>query len=194
MAGTLRRREKPSFAAGIAARVTVRVRDYASHSVNVTGLVANPGTRPLRRENVPLFVLLSEAQRLPEARWVMISRVGQPPLLVDLNDQQAASVLLKSGDAVKVLGATSESFGFIYSGGALNSPGQKAFSPGMTLQQAILTSGGLTRNASTKAKLARQGSDGRLVTLEYNLTQIEAGKLADPILQPGDRIVVPEVQ
>src|SRR5262249_7811991 len=32
-------------------RVLVKVRDFASHSVTITGLVANPGAKFLRREN-----------------------------------------------------------------------------------------------------------------------------------------------
>jgi hypothetical protein len=36
----------------------------------------------------------------------------------------------------------------------------------------------------------RQGSDGRLVTTEYNLRQIEDGKIPDPLLQEGDRLQV----
>src|SRR4026207_1134236 len=44
------------------AQVSVGVRQYLSHSVAVTGLVVNPGTRFLRREMVPLYVLLAESQ------------------------------------------------------------------------------------------------------------------------------------
>ena len=79
---------------------------------------------------------------------------------------------------------------FFYIGGQVNSPGQKDFHPGLTLTQAVLASGGTTRFAGSKVKVSRQGADGRLVTTEYNLKQIEAGKIPDPVLQPGDRLEV----
>src|ERR1041384_4142394 len=43
-------------------KVSVGVRQYLSHSVTVTGLVVHPGTRFLRREMVPLYVILAESQ------------------------------------------------------------------------------------------------------------------------------------
>ena len=44
--------------------------------------------------------------------------------------------------------------------------------------------------AGAKVKVLRQGADGLLVTEEYNLRKILNGKLADPVLQKGDRIEV----
>ena len=35
-----------------------------------------------------------------------------------------------------------------------------------------------------------QGSDGKLVTIRYNIKQIKAGEVEDPKLQAGDRIEV----
>lgn len=172
--------------------VLVKVRDYASHNVLVTGLVANPGTRFLRRESTPLYVVLSEAGIFPEAGRATIARAGQPPINIDLSDQNSAATVLMPGDMIRVFGVGTEAAGFFYTGGALNAPGQKAFHSGMTLTQAILASGGLTRGANTKVKVSRQATDGCLVTSEYNLRQIEDGKLADPILQRGDRITVSE--
>ena len=173
-------------------RVVVKVRDYASHSVMVNGLVANPGMKFLRREQIPIYVVLSEARLFPEAVRATITRAGQPQINIDLNDQKSVATLLMPGDTIKVSGAVTESSRFFYTGGAVSSPGQKTFYSGMTLTQAILASGGLTRGASAKAKLSRQAADGRLVTSEYNLRKIEDGKLADPMLQRGDRITVSE--
>ncbi len=173
-------------------RVLVKVRDFASHSVTITGLVANPGVKFLRRENIPLFVILTEAQPYSEAGRITITRAGQPLITVDLRDQRSASTLVVAGDTLKVLTAAPELNGFFYTGGAVNSPGQKTFYSGMTLTQAILASGGVTRSANPKVKLQRQGTDGLLVTSEYNVKEIENGKSPDPMLQRGDRITVPE--
>src|SRR5204862_1228078 len=58
------------------AQISVGVRQYGSHSVVVNGLVASPGTRFLRREAVPLYVVLSESQLRNDAGRVAIMRGG----------------------------------------------------------------------------------------------------------------------
>ena len=60
------------------ARVSVGVRQYASHTVNINGLVNNPGTKFLRREAVPLYVIMAEAQSRQDAGRVTIIRGGVP--------------------------------------------------------------------------------------------------------------------
>jgi len=173
-------------------RIVVKVRDYASHNVIITGLVADPGAKFLRRETIPLYVALVEAQPRPEALSVIVTRKGQPAVNVDLSDQKAMSMLVIPGDVIKVVGSVTAPGGFFYAGGALKSPGQKSFHSGLTLTQAILASGGVTREAGSKVKISRQGADGRLLTTEYNLRQIQDGKAADPALLRGDRITVGE--
>lgn len=83
-------------------QVVVNVRDYASH--RVTGFVAAPGAKALRREAVPLYVVLSEARLLAEATWVMIKRAGQSPIVVDLADGNLTETLVLAGDEIKVSG------------------------------------------------------------------------------------------
>ena len=173
-------------------RVVVKVRDYSSHSVIVTGFVLDPGARFLRREAAPLYAVLAEAQPRPEAVRVTITRSGAAVINIELKDQNSMGTLVLPGDMIKVLGPPAEPTAFFYAGGALNSPGQKAFHDGLTLTQAILASGGVTRAAGNKVKVSRQGADGRLTTTEYNLRQIEEGKIPDPVLQRGDRIAISE--
>ena len=173
-------------------RIAVKVRDYSSHNVIVTGLVFDPGAKFLRREATPLYVVLAEAQVRPEAVSATILRNGAPAINIDLKDQNSVATLVLPSDVIKVSGPPAEPIAFFYAGGALNSPGQKTFHNGLTLTQAILASGGLTRAAASKVKVSRQGTDGRLVTTEYNLRQIEDGKTEDPVLQSGDRIAVAE--
>ena len=175
-------------------RVVVKVRDYASHSVTITGLVADPGAKFLRREAIPFYVLLAEAQPGSEAARATISRSGQPTINVDLSDQQSTATLVQAGDVIKVLGPSTRPAEYFYMSGPLNSPGQKLFHSGMTLTQAIIASGEVTRVASGRVKISRQGTDGRLITTEYNLRQIQNGKTPDPVLQQGDRISVSEAR
>lgn len=175
-------------------KVAVKVRDFSSHSVIVTGLVLDPGARFLRREATPLYVVLAEARPRPEALKATITRAGVPVMNIELKDQNSSATLVMPGDVIKVLAPPAEPTVFLYTGGALNSPGQKAFHGGLTLTQAILASGGVNRTAGSKVKVSRQGADGRLTSTEYNLHQIEEGKIADPVLQAGDRVAVAEAR
>ena len=45
-------------------------------------------------------------------------------------------------------------------------------------------------SAGSRVKVSRQGEDGKLVTEEFNLRKIQAGKDPDPVLQKGDRVEV----
>jgi polysaccharide biosynthesis/export protein len=168
------------------ARVSVGVRQYASHSVSVTGLVIHPGTRFLRREEVPLYVVLAESQLRNDGGRVVLRRGGNPPRTIDLRDSAALNTLVQSGDVITVTARPEE---FYYIGGRINHPGQKLFTEGITLLQAILAAGGTPRQV-TVVEISRAGSDGKLVTNRYSLKEIKSGNVEDPKLQPGDRIEV----
>jgi protein involved in polysaccharide export with SLBB domain len=169
-------------------QVRVSVREYASHAVLVSGLVGDPGTKILRREAIPLYVVIAEAQPRPEAgRAVVVSHATGQSFTVDLNDAAALNTLVQAGDVINLTVRPPE---FFYVGGEINSPGQKDFHYGMTLTQAVLASGGVSRLAGERVRVARQGADGRLVSTEYNLKQIEDGLVPDPPVQSGDRIEV----
>ena len=169
------------------AQVSVGVREYASHKVIVTGLVNHPGARFLRREAVPLYILMAEAQLRLDAGRITVMRDGNSAQILDLRDPSAFNFLVKPGDVVNVTARPQE---FYYVGGRINYPGQKVFQPGITLLQAILTAGGATRESDHKVEISREVSAGRLTTIKYSLRSIKAGKTPDPKLQPGDRIEV----
>jgi len=168
------------------AQVSVSVRQYLSHAVTVTGLVMHPGTRFLRREMMPLYVILAESQLRNDGGRVMIMRGGTPGEPHDLSDPDTLNLNVQSGDIVTVSSRPEE---FYYIGGRVNYPGQKQFQPGITLLQAILAAGGTTRQ-ETKVEISREGEGGRLVTVSYNLKQIKSGAVQDPKLAAGDRIEV----
>jgi protein involved in polysaccharide export with SLBB domain len=170
--------------------VVVSVRDYASHTVTITGLVSTPGTKALRREAVPLYTMLAEVVAFPEAARATITRPGRPTIVLDLKDPNHSSTLIIPGDVIKVLGAAPPPSEFFFVGEGLNSPGQKPFHDGLTLSQAILASGGVKMSAGSKLRISRQRADGRLVNENYDLRKIQSGKIPDPILQKGDRIEV----
>jgi protein involved in polysaccharide export with SLBB domain len=170
--------------------IAVKVRDYASHSVTVTGFVGAPGTKALRREAMPLYAILTECQILPEAASATITRQGDTPKVVDLKDVKQSSTLIVSGDVIKVSGVTAGPTEFFFIGGEISSPGQKAYHQGLTLTQAILASGGTKTNAASRVRVSRQGTNGLLTTEEYNLRKIQSGKVPDPVLEKGDRIEI----
>lgn len=168
------------------AQVSVGVRQYASHSVMVNGLVVNPGTRYLRREAVPLYVVLAESQLRNDAGRVVMMRGGSSGQPLDLSDQQTLNLIVQSGDVITVSNKPEE---FYYIGGRINFPGQKVFQPGITLLQAILAAGGVPLKEN-RVEVSRAGTDGKLTTVLYRIKDIKAGTVEDPKLQPGDRIEI----
>lgn len=166
------------------ARASVAVRDYASHSVVITGAVDNPGQKILRREAMPLFAILAEALPRKEATAATILRSGKE-ISISLSNNEQLATLVMAGDAIKVSSVTKQ---FVYVGGAVAAGGEKEFRDGMTLTQAVLASGGTLREAGSKIKIVRRSTNGFLVTQEYDLNEINAGKAPDPNLEPGDRI------
>ena len=173
-------------ALGNDSQVVVGVRDYSSHVVIVSGLVNYPGRKILQREAVPLYVIAAEAQLRPDAGRAVIMRANESIPVNDLTDPTALNVLVKPGDVITV-SARQPLYYFI--GGRINSPGQKSYQQGITLIQAILAAGGLTRAQDT-VEISREEPDGRLTTTKYALKEIKSGKIPDPRLQPGDRIQV----
>ena len=97
------------------------------------------------------------------------------------------SMLVQQGDVVNLSARPPE---FFYIGGEIGAPGQKDFHQGLTLTQAVLASGGATRLSAGRVKVSRQGADGRLVSKEYTLREIEDGLIPDPSLQAGERVEV----
>lgn len=169
------------------AQVVVGVRQYVSHSVVITGLVNTPGTKILRREAVPLYVMLAETPLRFDAGRVVIMRAGTPGQVLDLSDPLTLNTNVISGDVISVSARPQE---FYYIGGRINYPGQKPFQPGITLLQAILASGGLSRQNDSTVEVSREATEGRLITTKFNIKEIKSGKMEDPKLQPGDRVEV----
>jgi polysaccharide export outer membrane protein len=168
-------------------KVSVGVRDYASHTILVSGLVKDSGTKILRREAIPLYVVVADAQPLPEAARVAVLRnESNATFEVDLTETNEMNRLVRPGDVISLLPSVSQ---FVYVGGEVKAPGEKNFRRGLTLTQAILAAGGLTPNAK-EARLGRDNGEGFLVVTRYKLKEIESGKVQDPVVKPGDRITI----
>jgi protein involved in polysaccharide export with SLBB domain len=168
-------------------RVSVGVRDYASHTILVSGLVKDSGTKILRREAIPLYVVVADAQPLPEAARVLVLRNASGKTFeIELAEASEMNLLVRPGDVITLHPHVTQ---FVYIGGEVKLPGEKTYRRGLTLTQALISAGGVT----TKAKEARVGRDdgnGFLVVNRYKLKDIESGKVPDPVVKPGDRIVI----
>ena len=176
-----------SRAVNVNPEVLVGVREYVSHTILVSGLVKDPGTKVLRREAIPLYVVIADAQLLPEAGRVSVvsGETGQT-VMVDLSDSAAMNRLVRSGDVITVQPTPVQYF---YIGGEVKVPGEKSFRSGLKLTQVILVAGGLARKAE-EAHVARENEAGLLVVTRYNLKDINLGKVPDPFVRPGDRITI----
>jgi protein involved in polysaccharide export with SLBB domain len=167
--------------------VRVTVRDYGSHAILVSGLAKETGTKLLRREAIPLYVVIADAQPLPEAaRVTLVRSQSKEVLTIDLTETKDMNRLVLPGDVITFHPSVTQ---FFYVAGEVKSPGEKTFRRGLTLAQAIIIAGGVTQR-SKEAQVARDSGDGFLVVSRYRLKDIVSGKLRDPLIQPGDRIMI----
>jgi protein involved in polysaccharide export with SLBB domain len=176
------------------AHVQAKVREYASHKINVTGMVQRDGEKFLQREAMPLFTIKADAVVDPAATKVLIRRSEMvKPDLYDLNDEKTDDVLIYPGYTIEFTAdgrtAALASTGFFYIAGEVASIGQKELVAGMTVFQAVMASGGVKVNAK-KVFVRRKNELGKLTVAEYELKKIRDGKTADPVLQPGDMIEI----
>jgi hypothetical protein len=86
-------------------KVEVKIREYASHRVVVSGLVSNGGVRYIQREAVPLFVIYADADVNPRATKLAI-RDGRTNAVktYDLHDPNTANIVVNTGDELDFLG------------------------------------------------------------------------------------------
>lgn len=167
--------------------VIVGVRDYASHSILVSGLVKDSGTKFLRREAIPLYVVVADAQPLPEAAKVTVMRNELNQVFeIELANVSQMNLLVRPGDVVNL---QPNDVQFIYIGGEVKDPGEKAFRRGLTLTQAIISAGGVTKKSKV-AEIGRDDGRGFLVKTSYKLLDIQSGKIMDPLVSAGDRIMI----
>lgn len=170
-------------------KVSVGVRDYASHMILVSGLVKDSGTKILRREAIPLYVVVADAQPLPEAARVTVLRnESNQTFDVELTESSEMNLLVRPGDVITLHPAVTQ---FLYIGGEVKTPGEKTYRRGLTLTQALIAAGGVTPKAK-EARLGRDDGKGFLVVTRYKLKEIETGKVQDPVVKPGDRITIKE--
>ena len=75
-------------------QISVKLREYASHSITVLGLVEKAGVKFLQREAIPLYVVRAEAVVQAKANGVTIKRVNSQTEKFDLKDAKYEEVLV----------------------------------------------------------------------------------------------------
>lgn len=175
-------------------QVEVKIREYSSHKVTVSGMAERVGEKSLRREAIPLFAIRAEALVDAAATRVNIRRSDMAKVEnYDLNDERTNEILVYPGNSVEFTADGQRSSlkisGFFYIAGEVNLAGQKEYTDGMTLYQAVTASGGVKGNPK-KARLRRRGDKGVLNVVEYDLRFIRDGKATDPMIAPGDMIEI----
>lgn len=170
-------------------RVDVKVREYGSHKVMVTGLVDHPGEKSLQREAIPLYVIRAEASVKPAAGRVLVTRAPLlKPEIYSLKEAATDDVLIFPGNTIEFIEAEQARSVYFISGNVI-APGQKELVNGQTLYQAITAAGG-SKGPAKRGVIRRKSSNGVLTVSEYDLKAIRNGKLPDPVLSVGDVIEI----
>jgi hypothetical protein len=92
-------------------------------------LVKESGTKVLRREAIPLYVVVADAQPLPEAsRLTLVRNHSQED--ISLVDTDRMNLLVFPGDVITLLPELEQ---FFYVTGEVVSPGEKKYRQGLTL-------------------------------------------------------------
>jgi len=181
-------------------QVEVKVKDYQSQFVTVTGEVNTPGRKPLRGRTRLVELLVEAGGFTPRASGdIMITRQdgtfdgGAKTLRMSLSrgaltpqDQINLEVVLKNGDLI-----TAVQKYYVTVEGEVNKPGRYPIEGDLTLSGAISTAGGLTRFGSNDVKVRRvDPQSGQTRILDVDLKDVRNGKKPDPSLLPNDVITV----
>ncbi len=165
--------------------ITVSVSAYRSQPVQVLGAVGKPGVYYLRGPT-SLLQILGEAGGVSHGGVAEI-RVTHGSLETvipydQLLAQQGNSLAVTKGDIITVPQS------LVSVMGQVGKPGEIGFREGLTLSQCLAAAGGALPTADLGHVYILRGER----RIRVSLRRILSGKQADVIVQPGDRIFVPE--
>lgn len=167
--------------------VSVRVTEFVSHTVEVSGAVERPGTKFLQREAIPFFVLRAESIPFAGVNSVVIRRgvTGTTERFL-LTGPAIESQLIFPGDSIEFMGPdladrTAKVMG------SVRNPGAIPINSRMTLTQLIEAAGGLN-GQPTRATIKRSADGTKSITVE--IKAVSKNKAADPEVLPGDTIEI----
>jgi polysaccharide export outer membrane protein len=185
---------------GVAGPARVRVREYHSRSVFVSGEVNRPGRKALRAGGRLIDALVdaggfsaaASGEVIVQRRdgafedGTTIRRFRFEPQGPTDQHRQGLALLLRPGDLV-----TARPRQYVMVSGEVARPGRYLLAEGMTLTKALEAAGGLTRYGHPKVRLERaKPAEGEPGNLEVDTRAVQSGESPDPALRPDDALSV----
>ncbi len=198
-------------------QVSIRVTQYKSKKVYITGAVRNAGLYPLEPRMTVIeliakaggvtvdrgqfaFILKSAIDSVKDPSKIDELVSKEKSLKVDLRElmdrgRSDLNVTLEEGDVLYIqpltfAGATQNK---IYVLGRVNRPGAYNYQENMGALDACVEAGGFSNySAPNRTVITRRKEGGEVETIKIDLNQVKEGREKDIILMPGDRIYVPK--
>jgi polysaccharide export outer membrane protein len=168
-------------------QVSVRVAEYRSRRVEVLGAIAKPGLYFLEGETTlrSVIAMAGGVQVEKSAGQVVITRNGvqRATMTFDEMEGDAGMLMLEPGDVVAVQEGL-----FVFVTGEVDKPGAVVFTTGLTVTEALARAGDASPVANLGGAYVLRGTD----KIALNLRKIRRGKAADFLMEPGDKLFVPE--
>jgi len=182
-------------------QVEVRVKEFQSQFVTVTGEVNAPGRRPLRSAQTRLVDVLVEAGGLTAraSGEIVLTRAegtfegGARTLRVLLGAanvtplvERGLATTLRAGDIV-----TASPKYYVTVEGEVARPGRYVLDAALTVSGAISSAGGFTRFGNQRVRVRRvDAATGATTVFTVDLKAVRRGSAEDPALMPNDTISV----
>lgn len=168
-------------------QVTVRVKSYRSQNIDVIGAVKSPGVYSLDGPTTVRALIAKAGGAVLDRStgFIFITRDGAVVAEIPLDslDGQGGDYMLAGGDIVDIDVGRS-----VFLTGEIERPGPMAYSPGLTISEAIIKGGGGSRYSLLSRTYIVRDEE----RIRVNVKRIIKGKASDLQLAPGDRIVVPQ--
>lgn len=196
-------------------QVHLQIKEYHSLQFFISGAVKHPGMFELDYIPTIMDLVASAGGVLPERGNIAYVLRGTSvqadtadmdavlthgePLRVDLKsllDQgnMAENIRLQSGDTVYIPLSTqiNQASVKVYVQGEVKKPGVFDYQPGLTVLAACIMAGGFDQFAApNRARVIRQDGETQNI-ININLEKVQTGEAQDLLLEPGDRIHIPE--
>jgi polysaccharide export outer membrane protein len=170
--------------------VSIAIKEYRSQAATILGEVRTPGKFFMKGSEILLDVIVQAGGLTAGAGEITISRTeagGHRVLTVNADDLLRDRTPIESGDVIFV---RAKPIAQVFVSGDVVAGKPLVFAEGMTVSQAIVMAGGLTRFGSKSKISIRRTEGGQDVILRVNLSDIEKGKAKDIGLLPNDHVFV----
>lgn len=192
----------------VAPQVKVEIVEYKSKKIVVLGEVKKPGEFFLNRDWITLLDVISMVSGLTENasdRFLLFRKKsgGQEQVIekqeISLNELLAGrenpnEFKVLPDDVLNFPSKKSENIETyqVFIEGKVKNPGLYDFSKGMTVYTLCMKAGGfLPFSAENRAYIVRT-TGGKMSKIKVNIKKIKNGEAADILLEPGDKVIIPE--